>query len=65
MVARGDDANFVVQNIGTGVALNVAYRFYNLDSPERDRRDKSYLVLRPTGPKDQHAGTDERINVHW
>jgi hypothetical protein len=26
-VASGDDANFVVQNIGTGVALNVRYRF--------------------------------------
>jgi hypothetical protein len=46
MVARGDDyANFVVQNIGTGVALNVTYRFNNLDSPGRNRtRDKCYLV---------------------
>jgi hypothetical protein len=45
LVARGDGANFVVQNIGTGVALNVTYRFNNLDSPERIRlKDKSYLV---------------------
>lgn len=32
MVACGDDGNFVVQNIGTGVALNVTYRFNILDS---------------------------------
>jgi hypothetical protein len=46
MVARGDDAaNLVVQNIGTGVALNVTYRFNNLDSPPGNRsKGESYLV---------------------
>lgn len=46
MVARGDDAaNLVVQNIGTGVALNVTYRFNNPDSPQGNRgKGESYLV---------------------
>ena len=43
-MASGDDGNFVVQNIGTGVALNVIYHFGNLDSPSARRRDRSYFV---------------------
>jgi hypothetical protein len=35
MVVRGEDAQFVVQNIGTGIALNVSYQFRSLDTPER------------------------------
>lgn len=33
MVVRGSDAQFVVQNIGTGIALNVTYQFKSLDTP--------------------------------
>jgi hypothetical protein len=33
-VARGDDGNFVVQNIGTGVALNVRYHFNSIGPPK-------------------------------
>jgi hypothetical protein len=44
-VAAGDNANFVVQNIGTGVALNVSYKFNDLDAPQGNRaREKSYLM---------------------
>jgi len=44
-VAAGDQANFVVQNIGTGVALNVSYRFDDLDAPTGSRpKGKSYLM---------------------
>jgi hypothetical protein len=32
MVVRGSDAQFVVQNIGTGIALNVSYYFRSLDT---------------------------------
>jgi hypothetical protein len=46
-VARGDDGNFVVQNIGTGVALNVTYHFENLDSPAPSRREKTYFLNVP------------------
>jgi hypothetical protein len=35
MVVRGSDAQFVVQNIGTGIALNVSYYFRSLDTPQR------------------------------
>jgi hypothetical protein len=35
MVVRGSDAQFVVQNIGTGIALNVSYQFKTLDAPQR------------------------------
>jgi len=45
LVARGDDANFVVQNIGTGVALNVSYSFNSLDSTTAQRPErKRYLA---------------------
>lgn len=62
MVARGDDdANFVVQNIGTGVALNVTYRFDNLDSPQGNGSNgESYLVnVLPT----QKISMPEPMNV--
>lgn len=44
-VVRTDDGTFVAENIGTGVALNVTYRFNNLDAPDRNRlQEKSYLL---------------------
>ena len=44
-VVRTDDGTFVAENIGTGVALNVTYRFNNLDAPETNRpQEKSYLL---------------------
>ena len=33
MVVRGEDAQFVVQNIGTGIALDVSYQLRNLMLP--------------------------------
>ena len=36
-VAHSDDGNFVVQNIGTGVALNVMYHFRQLDLSEANQ----------------------------
>lgn len=45
MVVRADDGTFVAENIGTGVALNVTYRFNNLDAPEKNRpQEKGYLL---------------------
>ena len=44
-VARGDDGNFVVQNIGNGVALNVKYHFNSIDPPKaKSPARTSYLV---------------------
>jgi hypothetical protein len=44
-VARGDDGNFVVQNIGNGVALNVQYHFNSIDPPKATPPARtSYLV---------------------
>lgn len=42
-VAHGDAGNFVVQNIGTDVALNVRYRFVDLANPKRPAQE-SYLL---------------------
>lgn len=38
VVARADQGNYVVQNIGNGVALNVRYRFTRLNDPDREMR---------------------------
>jgi hypothetical protein len=43
-VVCDNDGNFVVQNIGTGVALNVRYHFENLDSPGGRAIDENYFV---------------------
>jgi hypothetical protein len=44
-VVRGDDGNFVVQNIGNGVALNVKYHFNSLDPPEaKSPKQTSYFM---------------------
>jgi len=43
-VVCDNDGNFVVQNIGTGVALNVRYHFENLDSPRGTAIDENYFV---------------------
>ena len=47
MVVRGEDAQFVVQNIGTGIALNVSYQLRNLDAPQRPDHPRylSYVLL--------------------
>lgn len=50
LVARGSDAQFVVQNIGTGIALNVRYCFRSLDSAERGDLD-GYLFYVLQGQK--------------
>jgi hypothetical protein len=36
-IARGDDGNFVVHNIGNGVALNASYQFEPIDPPHGRR----------------------------
>ncbi len=38
-IVRGDDGNFVVQNIGNGVALNISYQFESVD-PHHGKRLK-------------------------
>jgi hypothetical protein len=38
MVVRGSDAQFVVQNIGTGIALNVSYYFRALDTAQHPEK---------------------------
>src|ERR1017187_1895651 len=37
-VARGDEGNFVLQNIGNGIALNVSYRFVQTPQTETNRQ---------------------------
>jgi hypothetical protein len=68
-VARGDDGNFVVQNIGTGVALNVKYRFSSLDPPKaKSPTGSSYFVnvlpaqkVRMPNPINAYCGTCEVV----
>jgi hypothetical protein len=43
-VVRSDQGNFVVQNIGNGVALNVRSVFKSLDPDRRTSSEMSYLV---------------------
>ena len=43
-VVSDNDGNFVVQNIGTGVALNVTYHFENLDAPRGTATTENYFV---------------------
>jgi hypothetical protein len=38
MVVRGSDAQFVVQNIGTGIALNISYYFRTLDTNQHPEK---------------------------
>jgi hypothetical protein len=49
--ARGDDATFVVHNIGTGVALNVNYFFRSLESGRAADPSKRYFVSVLAGQK--------------
>jgi len=68
-VVRADDANFVVLNIGNGVALNVQYVFRRLDADaQRVRDDPSYLQTVLAGknvtmpePVNAYAGNYELI----
>jgi hypothetical protein len=60
-VAQGDDGNFVVQNIGTGVALNVKYHFRPLDPSEANRPvQASYFLNVLAGQK---ISMPEPLNV--
>ena len=44
-VARCDQGNFVIQNIGNGVAINVSYKFFQINDPTGTARvrDESYV----------------------
>jgi len=53
-VIREESGNFVVQNIGNGVALNVRYRFTALDLVSSQRGDEpSYVLNVQSGQKVQ------------
>jgi hypothetical protein len=63
MVVQADvDTNLVVQNMGTGVALNVTYRFEDLDIPitERDRGEGYLVYILPTGKVSMPAPINAR-----
>jgi hypothetical protein len=59
MIVKTRDAQFLVQNIGTGIALNVSYQFRNLDSPQRpdNPRYLFYVLL------NQRVQLPETINA--
>jgi len=45
MVVHGVDSHFAVQNIGTGIALNISYHFRSLDAPEKSRPERTRYLL--------------------
>ena len=60
-VIRTNDANFVVQNIGNGAALNIRYVFKALDADSRCPKDSpSYIQALLAGQK---AALPEPINA--
>jgi hypothetical protein len=62
-VVADNDGNFVVFNIGTGVALNVNYQFRNLDRPDAISKGPKLFCQRTPRPTGQDAGTNERFYV--
>ena len=44
-MVHGENSNFVVQNIGTGIALNISYYFKSLDASKRDRPERPRYLL--------------------
>jgi len=59
MVVQGSNGNFVVHNIGTGIALNVTYYFRSLDSPQEAENPRYlFYVLR-----DQRIELPEPMNL--
>jgi hypothetical protein len=45
LVVHGVNSNIVVQNIGTGIALNISYYFKSLEASRTDRPERARYLL--------------------
>jgi len=61
-IVHADDGNFVVQNIGNGVALNVRYIFSPINQPEGRTTPKSKRYLQYVSPS-QPVRTPDPVTV--